>query len=585
MEPIIKRLSDAQLEEQILTITGFLQAVHPGLTKENGFRPSVELRPIARGEKNYMLTKSLVIWDLSEKTIGRLRTFLERHNGQATCLYYSVFTFDNNKKTLTSKGTPAKPGKITKASAIDAEEIALDFDGIGFDQYAELVDTFEELGIYALWVHTGHGYHAHILLKEPLTDKNLLRRFVYKFRSKGMFCDSSCIDPARVMRLPGTFNNKCFADEEFAFERKSPPSCMVVQDSHMRYGLDELMEKLDTLPTVSQEDEAAYLSVGTHAEPLEEIEAESESESGNNNPNEITVRRIVYSSLAQYELPPAVEKILAYTPKGYRNKALGFLIKFFKTQYKMGKTAIWDTLELWGREACDPAYEPGEFKEDFTRLYYHYNGLGYDPALARKYGPIDFQGLIYLRKQDIHLPHKFFKDFAKLDVKEVRAYLAIKMLEHTDMPTTQENIANTLGITVKALRPALQSLTKGSHCYLKTGNKRAQIPNTYHSNRINSSHDGYMAIGYNDILAYVSELCEQGSRTRSNAELKLYLYMRWKFYTGEIFMSQENLGKNIGVDQSTISNAVYRLQDKHFLKINKIRHTMFLSSCEYVLLR
>lgn len=579
------KLSQEQLEEQVQTVLRFLQTVHPGLMTDNGFRPSVEIRPIARVEKTFMLTKSLVIWDLSEKTVGRLRTFLARHNGQATCLYYSVFTYDNNKQTMTSKGTPAKPGKITTANAISTEEIALDFDGIGFEEYVELSEAFEDLGIFALWVSTGHGYHAHILLKEALSDKDLLRRFVYKFRSKGFLCDSACIDPARIMRLPGTFNNKCFVDDDYAHERANPPYCVIAQESEERYGLDELMDILDSLPTVSEEDEAVYLGIASGP-------AEAAVPAGNQSPDVqsdmvpadgITVRRIEYTHLARFDLPPAVEKMLAYTPKGLRNKALGFMVGFFKQQYKMGMKLIYETLEIWRTEACVPAYDPKEFRDDFARFYER--SLKYDPALAKQYGAIDFKSLIQLRKRDIHIPHKFFQDFAKLDGKEVRAYLAIKMLEHVEEPTTQENIAKTLGISIQALSSTIRSLAKGRHCYLKKGNARAGVPNTYHTNRINSSHDGYMTIGYNDIKAYLTELCEQSGRTRATGELKLHLYMHWKFSTKECFMSQENLGKNIGVEQNTISVIVYRLQEKHFIKIEKIQQSAFLESCIYTLLR
>lgn len=577
------QLSEQQLEDQLQSIVRFLKSVHPTLTKDDGFRPGVELRPIPRDEKTYMLYKSLTIWDFGTESIGRLRKFLERHNGAKTCLYYSIFTYDNNKKTLTGRGTPAKAGKITSESALFAEEIALDFDGIGFMEYIELADQFESLGISAIWVSTGHGYHAHILLKESLSDKRFLRRVVYKFRSKGMFCDSACVDPARVMRLPWTFNNKCFADDDYADERSNPPMCSVLQETDKRYDLEDVLNKLDKLPTVSKEDEDAYLAV----EALflsEEKKTEELSVSSAEPSDDIMVRRIEYKYLSEHTLPDAVTKILAHTPKGYRNPALGFLIRFFKDQYKMGIKAIFETLELWSREACDPAYEPGEFESDFARLYKH-GGLGYDGELAKKYGSIDFQGLIHLRKQDIHIPHSFFRSFVELDGKEVRTYLAIKLLEHFDDETTQEKIAETLGISVRALRPSIQSLTKSKHCYMKKGNATKKIPNTYHTNKINSIHDGYMVFGYDSIRAWLIELCEQGSRTRSTGELKLYLYMRWKFYTGDIYMSQQNLGKNIGAEQNSISVMAYRLQEKHFLKIQKMHYRGNVESCEYTLLR
>lgn len=142
-----------------------------------------------------------------------------------------------------------------------------------------------------------------------------------------------------------------------------------------------------------------------------------------------------------------------------------------------------------------------------------------------------------------------------------------------------------MGVSTRNLRPALQHLIKDGHCYLKRGAPKLKIPNTYHTNRIVSAEEGYMSFSYNDIRAYVMELCEQSGRTRSNGDLKLYLFFRWKFFSGEIYMSQSNLGKHVGLAQNSISDVVYRLQERHFLKVIKKRRSKFIEYCEYVLLR
>ena len=82
-------LTAVQIEEQLQTILSFLQAVHPCLVEDERFHPCVELRPIPRGipkeDKRYFpLTWSLNLWKLDNEGIGRLRKFLERHNGQPT---------------------------------------------------------------------------------------------------------------------------------------------------------------------------------------------------------------------------------------------------------------------------------------------------------------------------------------------------------------------------------------------------------------------------------------------------------------------------------------------------------------------
>lgn len=82
----------------------------------------------------------------------------------------------------------------------------------------------------------------------------------------------------------------------------------------------------------------------------------------------------------------------------------------------------------------------------------------------------------------------------------------------------------------------------------------------------------------------MNELCEQTERTRANGELVLYLFFCWKFYSGDIYMSQSKLGKHTGLTQQAISQVVTRLQERYFIKVKKVRHSSFLESCEYTLL-
>jgi len=577
----LQKLTEWELEEQLDTILSFLSQVHPSLNTERSYRPCVEIRPIYRGEgKNFMLSKSLNIWDLDEESISRLRVFLERHNGQPTCLYYSVYTYDNNAKAVTTKGTLAKPGKITASSAIATDEIALDFDDIGFDEYIVLVERFEAIGIYALWVSSGHGYQAHILLSQSLKDKELLKRFVYKFRSKGFDADPACVDPARVMRLPGTYNCKCFSDSAYADEVE-PPRCDIVQDSVHRYDLEFIIEALDRLPTVSETDEIAYVEmsksivVAPVAESLADPEEVMEEDT-------IRVTRIEYPYLDNFDLPDAIKRMLSYTPRGLRNKSLGFMIGFFRQHYRLSKGAIEEIMTIWAANACDPEYPSNEFKSDFSRLY-KYNGLPYDSALAKQFGAIDFGELIELRKRDILIPAAFFKDFRKLDGKTVRLYLAIKLLEHMDEDATIDSICEVLRISDRALRPTMKDLLKSGHAYVSKGNRRSGIPNTYHTHRAYSVHEGYLKLSYNDVRAYVNEL--KGDKGQGNNELKLYLFMRYKFFAGECFMSQKNLGDQLGLARQTITGLVVKLEECKFIKIRKIYRLRNFASCEYTLLR
>lgn len=553
------------LEQRVQTIIDFLRLVHPSLDKQDKkFKPAVELRPVPRGidrgTKGYFaLTWSLNIWTIDDDAIARLSKFLKRHEGQQTCLFYSVFAYKNDSKQ-----------HINSENALYTEEIALDFDNVSEHEFEVLAKQFDKLGISPLWVASGHGYQAHILLDAPVYDKSALNVFVSLCRNRGFLCDAHCVDAARVMRLPGTTNNKCFADDSLKGEREDPPKSYVARVSSERYSFDELLDKLSG-----------------RKRKLREVDGQLSFEMMDTNvavSDGAALRKIEYPYIADKELPEAIEKMLAFTPKGYRNKALGFLINFFRQNFKLSYTQCYDILSLWSEVACEPPYTKAQFEADFRRFFYN-RGLPYDSAMAQRFGVIDFDGYISLRKKNyIYIPNKFFNDFASLDGNLIRTYLAIKMLEHNEEEATQTSIAEVLGVTKRTVITCLQQLSQSGHCYKTEGSRRAGIPNIYHTSHIASAKDGYMSLGFNDVYAFIRELNGAGSTTKTGADLKLYLFFRWKFYSGEVFMSQKKLGENIGLTRTAIVKAVRRLEEQHFIKITKVGPST-MQHCEYTLLR
>lgn len=559
MSTVNLKLTTEELDIQLETILSFLKKVHPTLENETGYRPCVEIRPIIRNGKT-VPGRSFNIWDLSTSNITRLKNFLEKLNGTPVCLFYSVYHFDNNKEIVNKAGKLQRHTRILSDNAIGTYEITLDFDNIGFSEYISLVDRFEELGIFALWVSSGHGYQAHILLNEEIRDKQAIKHVVELMLDKGFNCDPTCSDPARIMRLPSTFNCKCFVDSQYETEKTSPPRCEIVQDSIARYSFAEIIEAFQSLPAVNKKE----------SDVSEKIVIKIED------------TFINYPHIKLDLLPEPVSKMLLETPHGYRNNVLGFLIRFLKTQYRLNKSQIEDVLIIWGNEACKPAYDLIELKKDFERIYYKYDGLSYNSSLAAKFGTIEFSELITLRKKDILIPHSFSKDLSILDGKAVRVFLALKLLEHNQDEATQNTLSEKLDITVRALRPSVQSLVDAGHAYTEKGNRRLGIPDKYHSNKIFSTNEGYSIYSYNDIETYLRDFSEKNSKYN---ELKIYLFFRYKFYTGEIYMSQTNIGKHIGVAQNTVSDIVNRLVERKYLKISRRYHSPALFSLEYTLLR
>jgi hypothetical protein len=377
------------------------------------------------------------------------------------------------------------------------------------------------------------------------------------------------------MRLPYTYNCKCFSDEKYAHELLEPPFTEITSVAQEQYSVEEIITLLDNIVTTSDADERAFFNA-LSAKPPDHLFGEFiSSEVFNTNLVEMT--GLDYPHLQNVSLPEPISKMLLSCPQGLRNKAFGFLTNYFKYYLKMGKQQTYEIMQLWSTNACSPAYEQETFEYDFTRFFYK-GGLPYDSQLAKEFGYIDFQAEIEIRKKDIYVPLQFLQEMKELSGPEVRLYLAIKMLEHIDKPTTKANLMELLKITKSPFDKALSGIKASGHVFVKNGNKRLGVPSTYHSSKIISRTAGYCTFSFNDIKAYLEEL--------SIGEIKLILFMKYKFYTGDIFMSQENMGRNIGLKQNTVSVIAEGLQKKYFLKISKkIISPNGLYTCIYTMLR
>lgn len=568
--PIYEQLAidSSDLEFQLDTVRDFLSQVHPSLTDETRRDACVEIRPILREGKDYALSKSLVLWSLDDASIPYLKDFLLSHNKVPVCIFYSVFSFDNSKYR-----------RIKSSNSLYTNEIALDFDDIDEKEQAYYDALLHEAGIYPMWVFTGHGYHAHILLSEDVYDTDILQKFIYLFKEKGFPVDESCKDPARLMRLPFTFNCKSFAEAE-SKEKEKPRLCEVVQFSEHRHSLQELYFKINMLQTVSLCPENEELNLSEQKKGQKK--AIQSMEEGL---DRIELKKIPYPHIGKYTIPDAVCKMLAATPKGYRNSVLAFLIRYFNRTLHLSKEQIQEILLIWGSEACMPSMNENELMSDFNRIYHNYGGLPYDSKLASKFGIIPFGNDLIISKKEVAIPNEFFHDFDSLSGPVVRMYLAIKLLEHTKDETSQESIAKFLKISTRIVRKTLNLLMQSGHCYMRKGNAKLKVPHTYHTNHLYDKSKGLSVFTYNDLKCYITELFDD--KKRGNNELKLYLYMQHKFRSGEIFMSQSTFGEYLNLKQNSVCEIVGRLVEKGFLYVEKKQHEMqpHFTKCYYTLLR
>ena len=577
--------TDTELEAQLTTIVDFLKQVHPELVNNAYQKSCIELRPINRsGEFNISLNRSLNLWRLDDKSIDRLRDYLHKHNGQPYCMYYSVFAFDYRKDSYTKSGTKAVKGKITAESALFTNEIVLDFDGVAYVEFEKISQRLKKLGIEGIWVFTGHGYQFHILLDRPLYDTgDKIYQLVYLLRAKGFMCDSACVDTARLMRLPFTYNCKCFSHEEYDGEFNNPPLCKIVKESDKRVAFDMVMEQLLPLPTVSEFDEQRYVaSLQNSAKEQPETEVASE--------DSVSLCLTEFPDFLDFDnLPEPIVKMLKQTPLGYRNNALGLLIKYFKQYLMFGKEQILSVLNIWAEQSCDPAYNRVDFEIDFERLY-GCGGLSYSSELAKQFGYIDFENQIQLHRDNkVFISNAVFQNLAVISGNALRAYLAVKILEHGNAedeenytPITIDAIADVTGMSLPTLKRVLP-VTKGlGLLFVKQGVKKNGEQNTYHSNKFNESDAGFKALSVNDLEVYLST----SKRLKlTDSELKLYLFMLYKFYTKERSLSLDKIGNHIGLTKSVVSRLVTTLRKKKYLKVEKVYKDNVVLYNKYTLLK
>lgn len=585
-------LTETELDAQAKIIVDFLLTVHPELANKSRQNSCVELRPINRSPDNFniRLNRSLNLWRLDEKAVDILKDYLIKHNGQPYCMYYSVFAFDYNKDAYTKAGIKARKGKITSEAAMFTNELVFDFDGINYMDFVGITQELSSVGLEGLWVFTGHGYQLHLLLDKPLYDERMLFRAVYLFRSKGLMCDTSCVDSARLMRLPFTYNCKCFSQEVYDEEYNNPPLCKIVKETKQRYSLTDVMEKISSLETISKYDEDIYF------DSLKENQDISSASSTDGldiqaSDSDFILSKVEYPEyLTCRELPTPILSMLQNTPIGFRNNVLGLLIKFFKQYLLLGKEQIWEVLNIWAVYACEPSYNKMDFAKDFERLY-HMGGMPYSSELAKKFGYIDFDNQLQLyRDNKIFISNKVFQNLALIDGNLLRAYLAVKILEHGNyedeevekIPITIDAIAEISGMSIPTLKRVLPAARKAKLLYVVPGAKRKGEPNTYHCNQIKDSEAGFKALSINDIEVYLSN----SKRLKlTNPELKLYLFMLYKFYTKDRAMSLKKLGEFIGRSEATVSETILSLRKKRYLKVEKVYKDNVIFYNKYTLLK
>lgn len=559
-------LSPAQQEEQLNTILDFLTLVHPSLTNNNS-GACVELRPLARNQDNvpFVLFKnSYNTWQLREKDIDILRRWLDARNGYPMCMYYSVYAYDHDKRTLTKSGKVAQKGKITVEAAKFAEELPLDFDHCDEEEMKKYDEMFESIGIHPLWLFSGHGYQAHILLTDKVVGKTL-KYLVKLIRAKGFtHVDPACVDEARMMRLPYTFNAKCFEKRtKYPEERENPPMCHVVKFSDKRVSLKNLIDALESIPTNDMDEYIAALSIRDEVKSL----PQNEQSAAGTKPQPIDAGNRVmpeypaglFEAVKAKDFPTAIKKMLTFTPQGYRHDTMAFLINFLTVYLGITATQTRDILKIWNEKACEPSLE--NYDAEFSNLWPG-SGKYSIRKLAAQHGFIDLKDYLKVRRAtEIKIPNQLFDAMNKVKNGAVNVYLAVAMAEHDGVVGDIQTIMRYANMKSESnVRKEIKELKKHQFIYKVDGLRSKGIPDTYKVSQFPLS-GGFYSIEY---------LVAQDYLTLFSSELCLLLVLRRICsHKTDVIVNQTQLGAAIGCTRTNVGKLMKKLEMRGYITITE----------------
>ena len=559
-------LSPAQQEEQLNTILDFLKLVHPSLTANNS-GACVELRPLARNQDNVpfvLFTKSYNTWQLREKDIDILRRWLDARNGYPMCMYYSVYAYDHDKRTLTKSGKVAQKGKITVEAAKFAEELPLDFDHCDATEMKKYDEMFESIGIHPLWLFSGHGYQAHILLTDKVVGKTL-KYLVKLIRAKGFtHVDPACVDEARMMRLPYTFNAKCFEKRtKYPEERENPPMCHVVKFSDERVSLKKLIDALESIPTQDMDEYIAALSVRDEVNSLPENPQMAENsksqavDAGNRVMPEYPAG--LSEAVKAKNFPTAIKKMLTFTPQGYRHDTMAFLIYFLTVYLGITATQTRDILKIWNEKACEPSLD--NYEVEFSNLWPG-SGKYSIRKLAAQHGFINLKDYLQVRRStEIKIPHQLFDAMKEVKNSAVNVYLAVAMAEHDGVAGDIQTIMRYANMkSISNVRKGLKELKKRQLIYKVDGWRSKGIPDTYKVSQFCFS-GGFFSVEY---------LVAQDYLTLFSSEMCLLLVLRRICsHKTDVIVNQTQLGTSIGCTRTNACKLMKKLERRGYISVTE----------------
>lgn len=579
-------LTDGQIDKQAEKQIRFMKAVHPQLADEHWNEGRVELRPVKRDPSIREYLRSFGTWHLGEKDTSELKKFLQIVNGKGVDLYFSSFAFDYHLEVFKKDGKKYEKGKVNNENALFTSILAMDFDGITAEEFHSQKQRLIELGIETIDIFSGHGFQSFILLNHRVTDKDIYKKFTALMLAKGFKVDEALQDPARVLRMPYSFNCKALDSKSKYYSATKPEIVPTTEVSwtEKRYHITEVFEKLITLPDVIKQMESlSEIELNSiQTSPLSGADKILKKE---RNKREIEVvgeikvetLKAVYSMLDFERLPDTVQKMLAGSQEGLRNKVMMFIIPFLRNSLGLNIQTIRDVMVCWG-ERCSPSLDASHIFKETDRIYAKdFKGKHgkYTEELRGAYGYLEFEN--YTKKNKLIISNDFFDDLSVLSDCATRIYLAMKLGESLEgiKNFSKLDIQRYAQISERTLERNMKELVLKGHVTKRRGNRRAGEGYVYYLNPFFNSVSGFTTLENATVKLMLNDL--------TDGELKLYSFLS-KIVSqkgADCWASQKYIAQKIGKKgHDSISKMTASLHKKEFvtkktIDRNGIKHSIY----------
>ena len=571
----VPQLNEKQIKRTVEKQVRFLKAIYPWLENLEEYNDgAMELRPIKRDIVNLKkdFKKSYNAWHMGDKDIKELEDFMMNITGKGYCIYYSAYAFDYKLDCYKEDGKKFKKGTVNKQNALFTTILAIDFDGMSYEEFAKEKAKLTALDIETIDIFSGHGFQSIILLEHKVYDKNLLRDFTKLLESRGFKVDSSIVDSARLLRLPYTFNCKGMDPKQSEYYDKHNPEIFPTTDinwTEKRYHVQDIFKKISSMENLKDSyieknlDEINIKDIVAIDTEIPTITTPKKQRQVKELKIKIENTKSHYPMISDFDkLPDPVKKMLTETPQGLRNQTIMFLVPFFRNTLGLNIQTIKQIMVVWG-EHCTPKMTQEAVETDVDRIYKKgfKGGFGkYTVELRKAYGYLEFNK--YTRNNKIIIPNAIFNDFDVISDGAIRIYLSMKLAKSLDdlKELTKEDIQKYADISERTVERNMKDLVSMGYVCKRKENRRLGEKYIYYINPYFSTIEGYTMIENSLVKLMLQEL--------TDGESKLYIYLCKMIGSSknECWSSQKYIAKNIGKTQQGISLITDKLSEKRYIK-------------------